>query len=94
MRRRTTTGGFPLRFNVLEHKSVPEHRLLSPEEASQVLAGLKITRDQLPKIRKTDPVIRVLERIHGEIAEGSIVRVFRLTQTAGVSEAFRLVVGR
>ncbi len=83
-----------MRFNVLEHKSVPEHRLLSPEEASQVLAGLKITRDQLPKIRKTDPVIRVLERIHGEIAEGSIVRVFRLTQTAGVSEAFRLVVGR
>ena len=58
------------------------------------LARLQITKDQLPKIRKTDPVIRVLERIHGEIAEGSIVRVFRLTQTAGVSEAFRLVVGR
>jgi DNA-directed RNA polymerase subunit H (RpoH/RPB5) len=79
---------------VLEHKSVPEHRLLTPEEASKVLAGFHITRDQLPKIRKTDPVIRVLERIHGEIAEGSIVRVYRLTQTAGVSEAYRLVVGR
>ena len=94
MGKRTTTGGFPLRFNVLEHKSVPEHRLLTPEEAGEVLARLVITRDQLPKIRKTDPVIRVLERVHGEIAEGSIVRVFRLTQTAGVSEAYRLVVGR
>jgi DNA-directed RNA polymerase subunit H len=94
MRGTTTTGGSPLRFNVLEHKLVPEHRLLSPPEAAEVLARLQITRDQLPKIRKTDPVIRVLERIHGEIAEGSIVRVFRLTQTAGVSEAFRLVVGR
>ena len=83
-----------MRFNVLEHKNVPEHRLLTPEEAGQVLARLDITRDQLPKIRKTDPVIRVLERVHGEIAEGSLVRVFRLTQTAGVSEAYRLVVGR
>ena len=83
-----------MRFNVLEHKLVPEHRLLTPPEAGEVLARLQITKDQLPKIRKTDPVIRVLERIHGEIAEGSIVRVFRLTQTAGVSEAFRLVVGR
>jgi DNA-directed RNA polymerase subunit H len=79
---------------VLEHKLVPEHRLLSPEEADVVLKGLGITRDQLPKIRKSDPVIRVLERVHGEIAEGSLVRVFRLTQTAGVSEAYRLVVGR
>ena len=83
-----------MRFNVLEHKNVPEHRLLTPEEAGQVLARLSITRDQLPKIRKTDTVIRVLERVHGEIAEGSLVRVFRLTQTAGVSEAYRLVVGR
>lgn len=83
-----------MRFNVLEHKLVPEHHLLSSEEAGQVLARLRITRDQLPKIRKTDPVIRVLERVHGEIAEGSIVRVLRLTQTAGVSEAYRLVVGR
>lgn len=83
-----------MRFNVLEHKHVPEHRLLTPQEADDVLARLRITRDQLPKIRKTDPVIRLLERVHGEIAEGSLVRVFRLTQTAGVSEAYRLVVGR
>lgn len=79
---------------MLEHKLVPEHRLLAPEEADQVLKSLKITRDQLPKIRKTDPVIRVLEKIHGDIAEGSIVKIMRLTQTAGVSEAYRLVVGR
>jgi len=83
-----------LRFNVLEHKLVPEHRLLSPDEADEVLKAKKVTRDQLPKIRKTDPVIRVLEKIHGPIEEGRIVRVMRLNQTAGVSEAFRLVIGR
>jgi len=83
-----------LRFNVLEHKLVPEHRLLSPDEADEVLKAKKVTRDQLPKIRKTDPVIRVLEKIHGPIEESRIVRVMRLNQTAGVSEAFRLVIGR
>ncbi len=74
--------------------SVPEHRLLSPEEADDVLKGLRITRDQLPKIRKTDPVIRLLEKIHGPIDEGRLIRVLRLNQTAGVSEAYRLVIGR
>ena len=83
-----------MRFNVLEHKLVPEHRLLTKEESDEVLKRLKVTRDQLPKIRKTDPVIRVLERIHGPIEEGSLIRVLRLNQTAGVSEAYRLVIGR
>jgi len=83
-----------LRFNVLEHKLVPEHRLLSPDEADGALKAMKVTRDQLPKIRKTDPVIRVLEKIHGPIEEGRIVRVMRLNQTAGVSQAYRLVIGR
>ena len=83
-----------MRFNVLEHKLVPEHRLLSPDEADGALKAMKVTRDQLPKIRKTDPVIRVLEKIHGPIEEGRIVRVMRLNQTAGVSQAYRLVIGR
>ena len=127
------TGGAPLRFNPLDHVLVPEHRLLSAEEADGVLKRLRVTRDQLPKIRKTDPVVRLLERVHGcahcgnrvlvsesgtkaaracavckrpeddclcerhekgPIEEGSIIRVLRLTQTAGVSEAYRLVIGR
>ena len=94
MRERKDSEAAPVRFNVLEHKLVPEHHLLSPAEANEVLKRLKVTRDQLPKIRKTDPVIRVLEKIHGPIEEGSLVRVLRLTETAGVSEAYRLVIGR
>ena len=121
-----------MRFNPLEHILVPEHRLLTAEETGEVLKRLKVTRDQLPKIRKTDPVVRVLERVHGcarcmnqvraaeggkaarvcvpcgkpeddclcernekgFIEEGSVIRVLRLTPTAGVSEAYRLVIGR
>ena len=83
-----------MRFNVLEHQLVPEHRLVAKEETDRVLKALKITRDQLPKIRKSDPVILVLEKIEGPIQEGRIIRVTRVSTTAGVSEAYRLVIGR
>jgi len=83
-----------LRFNVLEHQFVPEHRLVPEEEAEKTLKALRITRDQLPKIRRSDPVIQVLERIEGPIEEGRIIRVTRVSSTAGVSEAYRLVIGR
>jgi DNA-directed RNA polymerase subunit H len=83
-----------LRFNVLEHQLVPEHRLVAEEESDRILKALKITRDQLPKIRKSDPVIQVLEKIEGPIQEGRVIRVTRVSTTAGVSEAYRLVIGR
>lgn len=87
-------GGKPLRFNVLEHDLVPEHHLVPEEEAERVLRAQRITRDQLPKIRRSDPVIQVLEKIHGPVEEGRIIRVVRMSTTAGVSEAYRLVIGR
>src|SRR2546426_541872 len=79
--KRSPREDLPLRFNVLEHQLVPEHRLVSEEEAERVLKGMKITRDQLPKIRKSDPVIQVLEKIEGPIEEGRIVRGTRATSS-------------
>lgn len=79
---------------MLEHQLVPEHRLVPEEDMARILKALKITRDQLPKIRKSDPVIQVLEKIEGPIEEGRMIRVTRLSGTAGVSEAYRLVIGR
>ncbi len=83
-----------MRFNVMEHQLVPEHRLLAEEDADRILKALRVTRDQLPKIRRSDPVIQVLEKIEGPIDEGRIIRVTRISNTAGVSEAYRLVIGR
>ncbi len=79
-------------FNVLTHTLVPEHHLMSEEEAQQKLSELKITKDQLPKIRKGDACIKVLERIHGPISEGRIIRIVRWSATAGSFEVYRLVV--
>ncbi|HKM08881.1 MAG TPA: DNA-directed RNA polymerase subunit H [Candidatus Methanomethylophilaceae archaeon] len=80
-------------FNVLEHRLVPEHHLLSEEDADMTLDKLGMTRDQLPKIKKSDAGIKVLESVHGPIDEGRIVRIVRQSETAEEFVAYRLVVG-
>ncbi|NLI74208.1 MAG: DNA-directed RNA polymerase subunit H [Euryarchaeota archaeon] len=79
-------------FNVLTHNLIPEHHLMSEDEAQQMLSELNITRDQLPKIRKGDACIKVLERIHGPIEEGRIIRIVRKSDTAESFEVYRLVI--
>jgi len=78
-------------FNVLTHDLVPEHHLLSEEEAQEVLSRLKVTYDQLPKIRKTDAGVKVLENIFGPIEEGRIIKIIRKSETAEEFVAYRLV---
>ena len=79
-------------FNVLTHDLVPEHHLLSEEEAARVLSEKGISREQLPKIRKSDPGIKVLESIHGPIDEGRVVKIVRKSETAEEFVAYRLVI--
>ncbi len=80
-------------FNVLEHNLVPEHRLLTKEEAQKVLTKLRVTKDQLPKIRRSDSCVRLLEDIRGQpIDEGSVIEIKRNSETAEVAVAYRLVI--
>jgi len=78
-------------FNVLTHDLVPEHHLLSEEEAQAILSKLKVTCDQLPKIRKTDAGVKVLENIYGPIEEGRVIKIVRESETAEEFVAYRLV---
>jgi len=79
-------------FNVLEHELVPEHYLLKNEEAEKTLAELKLTKDQLPKIRLSDPCVIALDNICGPVAEGQMIRIIRRSPTSGVSVCYRLIV--
>jgi DNA-directed RNA polymerase subunit H len=79
-------------LNVLEHDLVPEHYLLNEEEANEVLKGKRITRDQLPKIKKSDACIKLLEKIYGPISEGHIIKIVRRSSTAEAFVVYRLVV--
>ncbi len=81
-------------INVLLHQLVPEHTLVSEKEAEELLKRLKIGADQLPKIRKEDPVLKILENIEGPVEEGRIIKITRKSVSSGVSIAYRMVVDR
>ena len=78
-------------FDVMTHELVPQHILLSEKEGKEVLRKLGVEKGQLPKIRKSDPCIKILEQIE-EIKEGSIVKILRKSRTARISTAYRLVI--
>ncbi|MCC6046690.1 MAG: DNA-directed RNA polymerase subunit H [Desulfurococcaceae archaeon] len=82
-----STRSEKISHKILEHEYVPKHELLSKEEAIKVLKELGVRPEQLPWIRASDPVARLLGA-----KPGDIVRVIRKSPTAGVSIAYRFVV--
>jgi len=81
-----------VRFNVLEHELVPEHYLVPEEEEEDILMQLGVKKENLPKIRKSDAVLRVLERKYGHIKVGSLIKIVRESPTAGRIVVYRVVV--
>jgi DNA-directed RNA polymerase subunit H len=72
---------------------VPRHELLTDEETDKVLKRLKITRDQLPKIKDSDAAIKTLKvALNKDIPEKSVVKIIRDSQTSETAEVFRLVI--
>lgn len=75
------------RFNILEHELVPEHTVLSKEEAKKVLDRYKVQPEQLPKILASDPVAKAIGAKRGDI-----IKIVRKSKTAQKAVAYRLVV--
>lgn len=66
---------------------VPKHILLSKEEKKALVEQLKIKPEQLPWIRASDPVAKLIGA-----KPGDIVKIVRKSPTAGETIAYRLVV--
>ncbi len=81
-----------VKFNVLEHDLVPEHYLVPAEEEEKILNELGVKKENLPKIRKNDAVLRLLERKYGHIPVGSLIKIVRKSPTAGRIVVYRVVV--
>ncbi|UCE91709.1 MAG: DNA-directed RNA polymerase subunit H [Methanobacteriota archaeon] len=79
-------------FNVLEHELVPEHHLMPKKEVDKILKEVGLARDQLPRMRLSDPCIRALDAMGSPIEEGMIVKIVRRSETSGMSVCYRLVV--
>ena len=75
------------KFTILDHELVPRHILLTKEERRQLLEQLKIRPEQLPWIRASDPVAKLIGA-----KPGDIVKIIRKSPTAGEIIAYRFVV--
>lgn len=74
-------------ITILEHELVPVHEKISDEELKELLNVYKIRKEQLPKIKSTDPVIKEIK-----VEEGGVVKIMRRSRTAGRAVSYRLVV--
>ncbi len=82
------------KINVMKHAFVPEHRLVPKEKEEKIVKDLDVPKDKLPKILKSDPVLKQIEGVYGEIQEGRMIEIVRNSDTTGEAYAYRLVVDR
>ncbi|MCK5487067.1 MAG: DNA-directed RNA polymerase subunit H [Desulfobacterales bacterium] len=75
------------KFSLLDHNSVPKHEIIQEDEIKSVLENCQIEKGQLPKLKDSDPVAKELG---AEV--GDIVKITRISQTAGESLYYRLVI--
>jgi DNA-directed RNA polymerase subunit H len=75
------------------HEMVPEHWLVPVKDEEKLLKTLGVSKAQLPKIRKSDPVIKALEKVEGQIEQGRIVEIVRKSRTRGIAKIYRTVIG-
>ena len=65
----------------------PRYRILVKEEAEAVLSKYKVIYRDLPKIKLTDPAVKMLNA-----SDGAVIEITRKSPTAGESKYYRLVV--
>jgi len=75
------------RFDIFTHELVPEHVICPEEELKELFAKYKIKRKHLPKILVSDPAIKAIGA-----RPGQVVKIYRKSEIAGESIAYRLVV--
>lgn len=71
----------------LTHSLIPEHTKLSDKEKDALFETYGITIQELPKILVSDPAIR-----HLNVVPGDVIKIHRSSLTAGESDFFRGVV--
>lgn len=72
--------------NIFEHELVPKHILLSEEEVKAICETYRIKPWQLPKIRSSDPAVKLLGA-----KPGDVIKIVRKSPVAGEAISYRYV---
>jgi DNA-directed RNA polymerase subunit H len=72
---------------LIDNILVPKHEVLPPEEAEKLLEKYKVTREELPKIKITDPALS-----KASVNRGDIIKITRNNPVVGYSMYYRVVV--
>ncbi|MEM1578741.1 MAG: DNA-directed RNA polymerase subunit H [Archaeoglobaceae archaeon] len=76
-----------MKVSLQDHVLVPKHEILKEEELKELLKLLGVSKEQLPKIKATDPIVKEIGA-----KPGDVVKITRKSPTAGVSIFYRLVI--
>ena len=75
-----------LMFNITHHEYVPKHIILNKEEEDILLDKYNTTKNKLPKILKSDPVVKYYGMKHDQIC-----KIIRKSPEVGESIYYRIV---
>lgn len=75
-----------MKLDILKHNLVPQHEILSKSDSDKLLKSVEFNKEQIPKIKITDPVVKDIEA-----KVGDILKITRNSQTAGTFVTYRLV---
>ena len=73
-------------FKITDHFLVPEHLILPKEMVDRLLEKLGITLDNLPRVSKTDPIVKEIGA-----KKGDVIKIVRGSRTAGKAIYYRKV---
>jgi len=77
-----------LQYNILNHSLVPEHTIISDEQANEVMKKYNIkNKTEFPDISRFDPVARVIG-----MRPGNICKIIRPSKTAITTEYYRVCI--
>ncbi|MCW1294016.1 MAG: DNA-directed RNA polymerase subunit H [Candidatus Parvarchaeota archaeon] len=74
-------------IDIFANQLSPRYRILDSNEADSLLERFKCSRENLPKIKTTDPAVIALKA-----NEGDILEIRRQSKTAGEAIYYRVVI--
>lgn len=73
-------------FNIFDHELVPKHEILPEKEVHKLLSKYRIKPYQLPRIKASDPIVKIMGA-----KPGDILKITRKSATARSYVSYRYV---